>query len=48
MGKAKMYGAYAQYSPNNKADLRYRRKALEKKITARTPNEKGRITNERT
>ena len=48
MGKAKMYGAYTPYSPNSKADLRYRRKAMEKKIADRTPKEKGRIANERT
>lgn len=47
MGKAKMYGAYTAYHPNNKVDLRYRRKALEKKIADRNQKEKGRIANER-
>ena len=27
MSKARMYGAFAPYTPNNKQDLRYRRKA---------------------
>lgn len=31
MGKARMYGAYAPYTPNSKADMRYRRKVYEKK-----------------
>lgn len=30
MGKAKMVGAFAPYTPNNKADMRYRRKAFER------------------
>lgn len=31
MGKARMYGAYAPYTPNSKFDMRYRRKVYEKK-----------------
>ena len=27
MSKAKMYGAFAPYTPNNKQDIRYRKKA---------------------
>ena len=30
MGKAKMLGAYAPYTPNSKADMRYRRKQFER------------------
>lgn len=30
MGKARMYGAFAQYTPNNRADARFNRKGYEK------------------
>ena len=30
MGKAKMMGAFAPYTPNNKMDMRYRRKQFER------------------
>ena len=30
MGKAKLVGAFAPYTPNNRADMRYRRKAFER------------------
>lgn len=30
MGKARMLGAYAPYTPNSKMDMRYRRKQFER------------------
>lgn len=30
MGKAKMLGAFAPYTPNSKADMRYRRNVFER------------------
>lgn len=32
MGKARMYGAYAPYTPNSKFDMRYRRKTFERRL----------------
>lgn len=39
MGKARMMGAFAPYTPNSKMDKRYNRKAyaLRKEITNATP-----------
>lgn len=34
MGKAKMLGAFAPYTPNSRADMRYRRKAFERQRNA--------------
>ena len=31
MGKARMYGAYAPYTPNSQFDMRYRRKTFERR-----------------
>lgn len=31
MGKAKMMGAFAPYTPNSKMDMRYNRKAYERR-----------------
>lgn len=32
MAKPRMYGAFAPYTPNSKADMRYRRKTFEKRL----------------